>query len=239
MVVMKSLSEFSHVGYSQSGEEGIIAEILRRIGVEQGWFVEFGAVDGKRLSNTFALVEKGWSGLYIEGNPLDHADLLKNMQPFPKVRTLTSYVTCEAGNDLDTHLRTAGVPDDFDLLSIDIDSNDYWVWKSSKCRPKIVIIEYNCHHDITVSKSVVYDPDPRQGWTGNDYYGASAKALVDLGQSKGYVLVYHHTDTNLFFVREEFAALFEPWPISKIRQLILYPPADRKMIDVSLDTQPK
>ena len=237
---MKSLSEFSHVGYSQSGEEGIIAEILRRIGIEQGWFVEFGAVDGKRMSNTFALVQKGWSGLYIEGNPVDADALLSTARSCPKVRALTCYVTCEPGHDLDTYLRATGVPDDLDLLSIDIDGNDYWVWKSSQWRPKVVVIEYNCHHDITVSKSVVYDPDPRQGWTGNDYYGASAKALVDLGQSKGYVLIYNHTDTNLFFVRAEFAALFEPWPISKIRKVILYKPdLHRKMIDVSLETKPR
>lgn len=65
---MKTLIKYRKNYYSQNGEDGVIEEILKRMGIKQGWFVEFGAWDGKYLSNTYALVEKGWKGVEIEGD---------------------------------------------------------------------------------------------------------------------------------------------------------------------------
>ena len=63
--------------YSQNGEDGVISSILAQIGTnspENCWCVEFGAWDGKHLSNTFALVERGWNAVYIEGDEIKFQD---------------------------------------------------------------------------------------------------------------------------------------------------------------------
>ena len=73
-----NLIEYRDNKYSQNGEDGIIGEICRRLGIAAGWFVEFGAWDGKNLSNCYNLVaHHGWSGVFIEGNPQKYEDLLK------------------------------------------------------------------------------------------------------------------------------------------------------------------
>ena len=80
------------------------------------------------------------------------------------------------------------VPREFDLLSIDIDSNDYYVWKALEgYSPRIVVIEYNASFPPTESKTIKYDPN--FVWDGTNYYGASLLALKKLGQSKGYILI--------------------------------------------------
>lgn len=225
------MDQFQHKGYSQNGEEGIIREIVRRLGIAKGWFVEFGAMDGVTGSNTFGLAVNGWNGLYIEGDQKYIPHLSNNIRPWPNLRMLNEYVTCEPGQTLDELLLKADIPKDLDLLSIDIDGNDYWVWKSTAVRPKIVVIEYNCHCDPGVSKTIPYDPGHR--WQYDDFFGASAKALVDLGKSKGYSLVCHFFDVNLFFVRNEWAGLFDPWPLEKIPLFRRHPASGKQMIDVS------
>jgi len=105
-------------------------------------------------------------------------------------------VTAENINDL---LQKYEVPVSFDLLSIDLDGNDYWVWRAVRRRPRVVVIEYNAHIGPADSRVIAYDPAFR--WAGTDYFGASLRALRDLGQQKGYALVYcESTGTNAFFV---------------------------------------
>jgi hypothetical protein len=60
--------------YSQSDEDGIVAEIFRRIGTTNKVFVEFGVEAGYE-NNTRLLLTRGWSGLWFEGNPSSLSDL--------------------------------------------------------------------------------------------------------------------------------------------------------------------
>jgi len=69
--------------YSQNGEDGVVAEIIRRLGLSSGWFCEFGAWDGRYGSNTFALLKRGWRGVMIEGDPARFRDLKKTASRFP------------------------------------------------------------------------------------------------------------------------------------------------------------
>src|ERR1039458_5825174 len=170
--------------YSQFGEDGIIEELCRRLGIKQGWFVEFGAWDGKNLSNTYNLVaHQGWQGVFIEGDPEKYKDLLRTKEAFPdRLHTLCAMVGFEGDSRLDALLAKTPIPPDFDLLSIDIDSYDWQVWKAlEKYRPGIVIIESNC----AIPPGVIQIHNPPTS------YGASFSALVDLGQTKGYQLVCH------------------------------------------------
>ncbi len=110
-----------------------------------------------------------------------------------------------------------GVPPEFDLLSIDIDGNDYWVWKAiEQFRPRVVVIEYNANKGPDASVTIPYDPAFR--WDKSDYQGASLRALEKLGKEKGYTLVA--TDpcgVNAFFVLNSLVpGNFAPPPFAQI-----------------------
>lgn len=179
---------------SQGGEDGIIEEICKRLNIQTGCFVEFGAWDGKYLSNTYNLLKKGWRGIYIEGDKQKYFALLNTQKEFPQqIETICAFVNYEGENTLDGLLSRTATPKDFDLLSIDVDSYDWQIWYSLRnYHPKIVVIEGN----TTVPPGV---------WQINEdgvTAGASFTALVALGEYKGYKLVCHNG--NLFFVKEEF-----------------------------------
>jgi hypothetical protein len=109
-----------------------------------------------------------------------------------------------AGPDsLDAILAETPIPRDFDLLSIDIDGNDYWIWESLKNhRPKAVVMEYNPVFGPHESKTIPFDE--HHMWDGESiYFGASAGALVRLAKSKGYSLVAYTAELNVFFVRDD------------------------------------
>lgn len=96
------------------------------------------------------------------------------------------------------------VPRVFDLLSIDVDGNDYWIWKALGHRPRAVVIEYNAHIPPGESRSIAYDPGFK--WSLTDYFGASLLALARLGKAKGYELVYcEKAGVNAFFVEATLA----------------------------------
>ena len=177
--------------YSQNGEDGIVEELLKRLNIENGWVCEFGAWDGKHLSNTFNLIEnKNFNAVFIEGDKNKYKDLLKTVKEFPKIVPIQSMVDHnDSPNSLDNLLKQTDIPNDFELLSIDIDSYDYQVWKSLKVyKPKIVIIEINS--SVKVNNSEWID-------TPGKYQGT--KPTLDLGFEKGYKFILH--TGNMFFIR--------------------------------------
>lgn len=179
---------------SQWGEDGIIAEIFRRMGTADRHCVEFGAWDGKHLSSTWDLWHnKGWSALLIEGDRQRCEALSRDVAAFEQVRTCNAFVSVSGKNSLDSILTRFEVPEGLDLVSIDIDSDDYYVFESVKrFRPRLAIVEFN--PTIPPEVEIVQAPGER--------FGASALALVKLAARKGYRLVCC-TDTNCFLVREE------------------------------------
>lgn len=188
--VTVDLSEYEYKVYSQSGEDGVILAILNFIGPTKKYYVEFGASDALEC-NTRLLREKyGWNGLLMDG-----------FHYKPEINLQRSFITAENINSL---FEKYEVPCDLDLLSIDIDYNDFYVWHSidPKYSPKIVVIEFNPTHLPGEDKVVIYAPN--RGWDGTNYYGASISALARLGDLKGYTLVYVHKDAvNLFFIRKD------------------------------------
>lgn len=165
--------------FSQGGEDGVLLRLFEQIGIRSRYFVEFGAWDGVTLSNTANLrLNHGWSGLLMESS--DRAD---------GVLVQREHVDAE---NVEALFRRYGVPRDFDLLSIDIDGNDYWVWKAIQSfSPRVVIVEYNIFFMPEIAKTIAYDPDhcwdrERYGL----YHGASLAALEKLGREKGYALAY-------------------------------------------------
>ncbi len=198
----KRLGRYEFKVSSQSGEDGIIAEIFRRIGTTNRSFIEFGASSGVE-NNTSLLLRLGWNGLWIDA---DTEAITKARQKFDtlisegRLTILESFITAENIEDL---FRQGKVPEEPDLLSIDIDRNDYHVWEQiTHYQPRVVIVEYEASFGPTISWVVPYDPKAF-GWTefGN---GASLKALTDLGARKGYSLVGCNIGgVNAFFIRND------------------------------------
>jgi len=198
--------------YSQSGEDGTLARLFDLIRLSNRFFVEFGAKDGKYLSNTANFrLHQGWTGLLMDGDPESSDDSAHHLladKTAPRVRE--EIVTRENINQLLARYR---VPKNFDLLSIDIDGNDYWVWKALEGYvPRVVLIEYNIFFQLHERKTIPYDP--AHVWDESAFHGASLAALRDLGKQKGYELVY--TDSyapNAFFVLEsELPRQWNPVP---------------------------
>ena len=186
---MSDLESHASNTYSQNGEDGILAEIFRRLGIAQGYFTEFGAWDGQHLSNCYALFERGWSGCYIEGDPTRYADLQRNVVS-DRVRHVLRFVSPDGPDSLDHILLDVGAPRRLDLLSIDVDGDDLLIWQGlHDFRPKCVIIEYNS----TIPFDTEFVNKPGMNW------GNSAKSLVTLAENRNYVLVAH-TSTNLVFL---------------------------------------
>jgi hypothetical protein len=197
--------------YSQNDEDGIIQEIFRRIGTTDRRFVEFGVDTGLECNSVKLLVE-GWQGLWIEADPLRANAIRRHFAPFidsQKLTLLESMVTVE---NIDQLLTGAGVTGEIDLLAIDIDFNDYWVWKAiTAVQPRVLVIEYNASLRPPMSLTVPYDPNGR--WDGSNYYGASLEALVWLSAVKGYRIVgCSIAGVNAFFVRADLcgAKFLEP-----------------------------
>ncbi len=179
--------------YSQGGEDGVLLRIFDRIGIRHRHFVEFGAWDGLHLSNTANLrLNHDWIGLLMEGS--DRAD-----------GVVVKRERVDAEN-IESLLADHDVPEDFDLLSIDIDGNDYWVWKAiASYSPRVVIVEYNIFFLRETAKTIAYDVDYE--WDKDHfglYHGASLAAFEKLARSKGYALVHTEADSpNAIFVRRD------------------------------------
>ena len=200
------LTPFEYRVFSQNGEDGVIAEILRRIGATSRFFVEFGVGEGLEGNCVLLADVFGWSGLFIEADDAWFAALEAKYRHSPHVRTVRALVTPSNVNDL---FAAADVPDEPDVLSIDIDTHDYWVWDAIVgYRPKLVVIEYNAALDPEAR--LVKPRADDSGWDETDYYGASLGAMRSLGEAKGYH--YVHADlsgANAFFVRSDLASALD------------------------------
>jgi hypothetical protein len=195
------LLEYRSDVFSQKGEDGVVAKILQILPERDRWCVEFGAWDGKHLSNTRALIEnQDYSAVLIEGSK-ERFRSLQSSCTGKRVYPVNAFVGFSAENGLDRILETIPIPVDFDFLSIDIDGNDFHAWNAvSKFTPKVVCIEFNptIHTDVEFVQPA--DPSVNQG--------SSLSSIVRLGKDKGYELV-SVLPFNAIFVREQYFHLFD------------------------------
>lgn len=202
-----SLDQYASVAFSQDGEDGVLEKIFEIVKPTNKYAVEFGAGDGVSLSNTRNLILKhGWSALLMEGDEALAREMQHHYSDNLRVRAIQAWIY--PGN-VETLFEENGVPKDLDLLSIDIDSNDYYVWKViHNFHPKVVVIEYNSSFPPPLKR--VVDFHPMNYWDNqSDYFGASIQSLYELGKKKGYELIYvTPSGINLIFVEKKYYALF-------------------------------
>lgn len=186
---------------SQTGEDGIIEKIFSIIEPKNKFCCEFGAWDGKYLSNTYNLVaNQNWRGLFIEANENKFKDLLVTHGQNNNAILLNRLIEFDGENSLDNMLEEVKSPIDLDLISIDIDGNDYFIFESiAKFRPRVVVIEFNpsIPNDVIFVQAKAKDVNQ----------GCSLLALIILGKEKGYELICC-TQWNAFFVPQEIFGLF-------------------------------
>ncbi len=188
---------------SQNGEDGMIHEIFRRVGVGDRLFAEVGISDGTE-NNTAFLLTQGWKGFWIDSD--ETFVKVVNARPDLQggcIKYLVSFVSKENIGELFHQL---GVPKEFDLLSLDIDQNTYYAWEGlRKFRPRVVVVEYNALIPQEVDWKVHYDGS--RAWDGTSNFGASLKAFELLGRELGYSLVgCDLIGVNAFFVRSDLVA---------------------------------
>jgi hypothetical protein len=198
----KRLVRYGFKVYSQCDEDGIIHEIFKRIGTTNRTFVEFGVGSGIECNSVKLLVE-GWRGLWLDGGEHHICQSRTRFKTFVESRHLTALEAFITAENINSLIAQGGVSGEIDLLGIDIDHNDYWVWQAiDVVNPRVVVIEYNATMHPPLSLVVPYEPD--RIWDGSNFYGASLEALVRLGRNKGYQLVgCNFAGSNAFFVRHD------------------------------------
>lgn len=191
--MLSFLRQYGYNVYSQNNEDGVIAEVCRRLNLTVGHCVEIGANDGLWLSNTRHLIEQGWSGKFVETEWSLYLKCAANWAHRADVTAICSRV--------DGHNVNAFVTDDCDLLSIDTDGHDYEIFRGLKARPKIVIVEID---------SSIEPPSEQVNADG----GVGYWTMTTLALEKGYFVLCH--TGNLVLIDQKFGFLFpecKPHPL--------------------------
>lgn len=206
---------------SQYGEDGVIEEILKRLNITSGVVVDVGASDGKWFSNTFTLLQRGFDVYAIEKN--DNAKKMFELKKeYPNLYPIQIGVTTEKNSPshINNILKTLGVPNEIDLISIDIDSIDTWVFEDLDRNPKVVVIEIEPRYYPLDMK--YHNPkgdrktNPPQNITG---FGPTHK----IAKEKGYFLI-GHTISNLFYLRNDLIGKINSPELTDVEELTNFNP---------------
>lgn len=206
------LNAFGAKTFSQSDEDGITLEILRRLGLQQaGVYGEFGVGDGTE-NNSLILAALGWKGFWVGGQDLAVQTPAEGQSRF---RYLKAWITLDNIVALAQSGLNAVGAESPDVLSLDLDGNDIYFVEAllaAALRPKLFIVEYNAKFPPPVEFQIAYDAGHQ--WQRDDYFGASLASFVRLFGRFGYRLVCcnSHTGSNAFFVDAKYADRFEDVP---------------------------
>ena len=256
--------------YSQNGEDGILEFIFSKIGTTNKFSVEFGVGNGFECNTVYLLEKKGWTGLMMDygaDQEIQWKGVLKkawsnrnkgfseNIKKYTKFskkiikrKERSMHLKLDIKNEritaenIQNLFQKYKVPEHFDLLSIDIDYNDFWVWKAiTKFHPRVLVIEFNSSIPPNESKVVPYDADAQ--WDGTNYFGASLLALKNLSLEKNYTLLGCDSNgVNAFFCQSDLVKNFKIKDIKDLYKSPKYgekisgthvghPPSTKKMIE--------
>lgn len=196
------LESYGSNSTSQFGEDGMIAHVLETLGVEKGLCVEFGASDGIFCSNTWLLRQHGWASVLVEADRRLAAKLKRQVTDDEQDAHVVHALVAPTGPKcIDEILATNGFQGrTVDLMSIDVDGDDFYIFRGMQTRPRLVVIEFNC--SVPAHLALVGKLGGR--------FGASLRAMDQMAQTKDYRLIGCSL-TNAFFVRGEDADSFQEY----------------------------
>jgi hypothetical protein len=202
--VLDNISSAEFKVFSQTGDDGIIQYLINKVHVPETVFIEFGVENYVESNTRFLLKYNNWSGLVIDGSEKSLRYIRSDDIYYQHdLKAVQAFITAENINDL---ISAQGLKGEIGLLSVDIDGNDYWVWKAiSIVDPVIVVAEYNSVFGIDRAITVPYKPDfvREQAHYSHLYFGASLKALCVLAAEKGYAFVGSNSiGNNAYFVKK-------------------------------------
>jgi hypothetical protein len=207
------LNTFGKKCYSQTDEDGITLEILRRIDcLKNGTYGEYGVGNGTE-NNTLVLAALGWRGFWVGGETL-----LPNINQGRgnKFFYVKDWITLDNIVKITSRCLQQIERDTIDVISIDLDGNDIHLIRAllaTGLRPKLFIAEYNAKFPPPIEFEIVYDS--KHIWDGDDYFGASLTSLNKLFNKYNYRLICcnSHTGSNAFFVDQKFSHSFDDVPM--------------------------
>ncbi len=179
--------------YSQNGEQQVILETFEALGIHKGHLVDLGAGDGYTMSNSRALLDKGWTGTLVDGDPKESTEVHR------------AWITREWLR-MSMSLWSDGYSD---FVNIDLDGNDYWILRElligtkERNRPALIVAEFNPIFARDEVKTIPYDE--AHTWDGSTYYGCSLAALEHLAKEFDYTLMATHAGINAFLLRNDHA----------------------------------
>jgi hypothetical protein len=198
-----NISSYEFSIFSQWGDDGIIDYLINNLNIKNKSFIEFGVQDYTECNTKFLLMNRNWRGLIIDEST-NLINKIKNSDIYWRydLTAIKSFITKKNINNIFKDNNFVGT---IGLLSIDIDGNDYWIWDSiNSVDPEIVIIEYNSRLGFEKAITIPYreDFERKKAHYSNIYYGASLKALINLGKKKNYIFIgCNSAGNNAYFIK--------------------------------------
>lgn len=202
--------------YSQHEEDGILLFIFSIVGTTNKQCVEICSGDGIECNTANLILNHRWIGILFDGNQDNtrKAQQFYSSQPDSRYWPPTIVQHWITRHNINSLIDTHGFQGEIDLLSLDVDGVDYWIWKDlTVVSPRVVVLEFNHLWGPEKSVTVPYSDEFVGGFTsyGSDYAGASLNAFIKLGRAKGYRFVGTNAiATNAFFVRQDIACVWLP-----------------------------
>lgn len=203
--VLKNIQKAEFKIFSQWGDDGIIQFLINYLDIKNKSFIEFGVENYLESNTRFLLINNNWKGLIFDGTK-KNIDFVKKDDIYWKhnLTAIHAFITKKNINQL---IIENEFNEEIGLLHIDIDGNDYWIWKHINCiSPVIVIIEYNSVFGHKKPWTIKYKVDFNRTKYRYDnlYFGASLLALCDLAKEKGYCFIgCNSAGNNAYFIRND------------------------------------
>jgi hypothetical protein len=205
LLPIKKLQDAEFKVFSQWHDDGIIQYLVRHLPQIPKTFIEFGVENYTEANTRFLLENNNWCGLIFDGSE-ENINYIRK-QEYYFMHDITAQALFITAENINENIEKNGFGGEIGILHIDIDGNDYWVWKAiTIVNPVVVIIEYNSVFGAERCIAVPYQADfqrTKAHHTGL-YFGASLAAFVELGKSKGYAFIGSNSHANnAYFVRKD------------------------------------
>jgi len=205
--------------YSQFEEDGILLYLLSYIGKKTRTVVEICCGTGSECMAANLIINHGYKGYLFDGDQknVNAAISFFNKQKdclLVKPTIKKEWITKDNVNDL---LKNAGVSGEVDVLSLDIDGNDYYIWEAiSEIQPRICVFETHNIVPSNLAITIPYKDDfyaMDKGDIDSEFRSVSLLAMKNLSETKGYTMVgAHKHGFNVFFVRNDLLTNLLPTP---------------------------